>query len=141
MSAQAEVKAASDKFYAALNQMLNGDAGPLGDIWSHGPAVSTMHPIGGREVGWEQVKNSWEQVAKISGGGTVKLVDQIVQVYGDLAYELGVEDGGFKIAGKPVTLEGRVTNVYQRTNGSWKLIHHHADTSKAMIDVISGLAK
>src|ERR1700730_13947137 len=45
--------------------MLNGDAGSLGDIWSHSETVTTLHPIGGREVGWDQVRGSWEQVAQV----------------------------------------------------------------------------
>ena len=51
MTIEDEVRAASDKFYSALNRMLNGDASLLGDIWSHSATVTTMHPIGGREVG------------------------------------------------------------------------------------------
>ena len=30
-----EVRKASEQFYAALNSMINGNAGPLSDIWSH----------------------------------------------------------------------------------------------------------
>jgi hypothetical protein len=70
MTTEDEVRAASKQFYAALNYMLNGDAGPLADIRSHGPAVTTMHPIGGREVGWDEVRKSWEQVARIAKGGS-----------------------------------------------------------------------
>jgi hypothetical protein len=54
MATENDVRAASEKFYSALNRMLNGDAGPLGDIWSHSGTVATMHPIGGREAGWDQ---------------------------------------------------------------------------------------
>ena len=69
MAIEDEVRAASEKFYAALNRTLNGDAGPLGDIWSHSATVTTMHPIGGREVGWDQVRGSWEQLAQASHAG------------------------------------------------------------------------
>jgi hypothetical protein len=58
MAIENDVRGASEKFYSALNRMLNGDAGPLGDIWSHSATVTTMHPIGGREVGWDQVRGS-----------------------------------------------------------------------------------
>jgi hypothetical protein len=54
MSAEDEVRKASEQFYSALNRMLNGDAGPLADIWSHSASVTTLHPLGGREVGWEK---------------------------------------------------------------------------------------
>jgi hypothetical protein len=51
MSTETEIRKASEKFYQVLNRMLNGDAGLLADIWSHGTEVTTMHPIGRREVG------------------------------------------------------------------------------------------
>src|ERR1700741_5016260 len=91
MAIEDEVRAASDKFYSALNRMSNGDAGPMGEIWSHSTTVTTMHPIGGREVGWDQVRGSWEQVAQLATQGQVRLSDQFIQVAGDVAYELGVE--------------------------------------------------
>src|SRR6476469_6092364 len=126
MAIENDVRAASEEFYSALNRMLNGDAGPLGDIWSHSATVTTMHPIGGREVGWDQVRGSWEQVAKIVSGGQIKLEDQFVQIIGDMAYELGVEHGQYTLAGKPVAADYRVTNIYRR-DGAWKIVHHHAD--------------
>ena len=93
MTAQDEVRKASEKFYEGLNRMANGDASALTDIWSHSGDVTTMHPIGGREVGWDKVRESWEQVAKIASDGQIELRDQIIQVAGDMAYELGIENG------------------------------------------------
>jgi ketosteroid isomerase-like protein len=141
MQAEEEVRAASDKLYAALNRMLNGDAGSLTDIWSHGATVTTMHPIGGREVGWDQVKKSFEQVAQLTSAGKVKLSDQLIQVAGDLAYELGVEHARFTLAGQPVAGDCRVTNIYRRESGSWKVVHHHTDATPALLDVFSRLKK
>lgn len=137
MSIEDEVREASKQFYAALNRMLNGDAAPLADIWSHSAAVTTMHPIGGRQIGWDQVRESWEQLAPIATGGQVELRDQIIQVAGDLAYELGIEQGQAKLAGEQVTIEHRVTNIYRREAGGWKTVHHHTDVSPAMLDVLS----
>ena len=137
MSTENEVRKASEQFYAAVNRMLNGDAGPMADIWSHSAAVTTMHPIGGREIGWEQVRGSWEQVARFASEGQAKLGDQIIQVAGDVAYELGVEQAQFKLAGKQVTIKQRVTNIYRRESGGWKIVHHHTDVSPAMVDVLS----
>ncbi len=139
MTAEDEVRKASEQFYTALNRMLNGDAGPLADIWSHSAGVTTMHPIGGREVGWEKVRQSWEQVAQIASEGQVKLGDQIIQVVGDVGYELGAEQGQVKFAGQQVTIEHRVTNIYRREAGAWKIVHHHTDVSPAMLDVLSRL--
>jgi ketosteroid isomerase-like protein len=141
VSDEAEVREASKQFYAALNRMANGDAGPLADIWSHGAAVTTMHPIGGRQVGWDKIRGSFGRVAKLASEGKVKLANQIIHVAGDMAYELGVERGQLKLAGQKVSISDRVTNVYRREAGAWKIVHHHTDIAQAMIDVLSRLKK
>ena len=139
MSTEDEVRTASAQFYAALNRMANGDAGPLASIWSQGAGVTTMHPIGGREIGWDKVRGSFEQVAQIASEGRISLDDQVIRVVGDLAYELGYERGQAKFSGQQVTLDHRVTNIYCREAGSWKVVHHHADVSPAMLDVLNRL--
>ncbi|HUF57084.1 MAG TPA: nuclear transport factor 2 family protein [Thermohalobaculum sp.] len=128
-----EVRAASEKFYAALNSMLNGDATPMGGIWSHDAGVTTMHPVGGRETGWDDVRDTWERVAQVSSGGDVRLDEQEVRVAGDAAYESGVERGSYTLSGQEVAVEGRVTNIYRRDGGEWRIVHHHADVSREMI--------
>ena len=139
MSTENEVHKASEQFYAALNRMVKGDAGSLSEIWSHNADVTAMHPIGGRQVGWDKVRESFQQVAQIASEGKVKLEDQIIQATGDLAYELGVERGQATLAGQQVTLDQRVTNIYRRETGSWKIVHHHTDVSPAMLDVLKRL--
>src|SRR5512139_555520 len=49
-------------------------------------------------------------------------------VSGDLAYTVGYEHSSRSLDGGPVepsTL--RVTHVYRRENGEWKIVHRHAD--------------
>jgi ketosteroid isomerase-like protein len=139
MSTEAEVRKASEQFYAALNSMANGDPGSMADIWSHSATVTTMHPIGGREVGWDQVKGPWGQVSELASDGEIRLKDQLIQVSGDVAYEVGIEQGQFKLAGEQISVEHRVTNVYRREQGTWKIVHHHTDLSPAMLDILSRL--
>lgn len=139
MSTEAEVRAASTRFYEALNQLLGGDVSGMDAVWSHGATVSTMHPIGGREIGWEAVRASFAGVGQLAGGGHVRLDDQVTRVVGDLAYELGVERGQAKLAGEEVHIDGRVTNIYQREGGTWKLVHHHGDPSSSMLALLQKL--
>lgn len=139
MSTEDEVRKASEQFYAALNRMANGDSSPMEDVWSHSAAVTTMHPIGGREVGWDAVRASFEQVAQVASDGRLELKDQLIRVAGDVAYETGVEQGQLKLAGHEANIEHRVTNIYQRQAGAWKLVHHHTDTSQAMLDILGRL--
>jgi ketosteroid isomerase-like protein len=139
MAAEDEVRQASDRFYAALNSMANGDAGPMSAVWAHSADVTTMHPIGQREVGWEQVRPTWEQVASIASVGQVRLRDQLIRVGTDLAYEVGVEEGEITLAGERVAFNERVTNIYRREGGEWKIVHHHSDPSPAANDLLSRL--
>jgi ketosteroid isomerase-like protein len=139
MSRQDAVRKASKKFYAGLNLMAEGRRRAFEDIWAHGPAVTAMHPIGGRVEGWEAVRDSFDQVAGSASGGKIELRDQLIQVVGDMAYEVGVERGEFTMAGDRIEIEQRVTNVYRRQGDEWKMVHHHTDTSQAMIDVLNRL--
>jgi ketosteroid isomerase-like protein len=78
-------------------------------------------------------------VAKLASDGKVGLKDQLIQVAGDVAYEEGFEHGQFKLAGQEITIENRVTNIYRREAGAWKIVHHHVDISPAMLDVLGRL--
>ncbi len=139
MSSEDEVRTASRQLYSALNRMLNGDARPMAEVWSSGPDVTALHPNGGRLVGWDEVRTSIEQVAHAATDGDVRLEDQMIRVVGDVAYELGVEQGQCKLGGQNVTLEHRVTNIYRRQGGGWKLVHHHTDTSPALVEAFRKL--
>ena len=87
MSTENEIHKASDQFYEALNRMANGDADSMEDIWSHSDTVTALHPIGGRSIGWDNVREPFQQVAQIATEGHIRLDDQMIQVAGDLAYE------------------------------------------------------
>ena len=73
MAVEEEIQQASEQFYAALNRAINGDPGPIMEIWSHGSEVTTLHPLGGRQTGWEEVRASWEQVAQAFSEGQVSM--------------------------------------------------------------------
>lgn len=133
------VRAASDRFYEALEQMANGDASAMADAWSHADDVTTMHPIGGREVGYDAVAASFEGVAAAATGGEVRPSDRIVRVFGDLAYEMVTETASMTLGGQHVEGEYRATNVYHLEDGEWQIIHHHADTDEAFIEIVEGL--
>ncbi len=136
MDIEDEVRRASKLFYTGLNSMANGDSGPLAQAWSHATDVTTMHPIGGREIGWDAVRGSFEGVARLASTGKVELKDQLIHVVGDLAYEVGIEYGQFTLSGEKVSIEHRVTNIYRKEGGAWKIVHHHTDIAPQMIEVL-----
>ncbi len=138
-SAEDDVREASRKFYDALNRMANGKPRSFDDIWSQNPNVTTMHPIAGRQIGWEAVRNSFEQFAQIASRGTVVLKEQIIRVSGDMAYELGVEQGSVTLAGERADFDHRVTTIYRRDAGGWKIVHHHSDVDPRLVGALDRL--
>jgi ketosteroid isomerase-like protein len=139
MAIPAAVSKASKAFYSALNQMANGDASAMAGIWSHTKEATSMHPIGGREVGWTKIRGPWAQVAQLCSGGKVALKQQKINVSGTMACETGMETGHIIVAGSRIDINHRVTNVYRREGGSWKIVHHHTDLSQPMIDLLARL--
>ena len=139
MSTVDEVREASKKFYAGLNRMANGEKDALAIAWSNNGSVTAMHPIGGREVGWDAVGESFNQVAGLAEEGKIELKDQLIHELGDAAYEVGIEKAQFKLAGQEIKSEHRVTNIYKKDGGTWKMVHHHTDLSPAMIEVLQKL--
>lgn len=140
MSNEDGVREVSKRFYNGLTKMLDGDISVIDTVWSHDESVTTMHPIDGRDTGWDAVRNSFIQFSQAASSGTVGITDQVIRVHGDMAYEIGVESGQFKLAGQPITIKQRVTNVYKNEGGQWKMVHHHADTSQAMLEALKTLA-
>jgi ketosteroid isomerase-like protein len=122
------VRQASDRFYAALNRGINGDTSEMFDICSHADDVTTMHPLGGRQIGWSEVRTSWEMAAGAVDGGSVEVSDlQITLLGDDAAYTTGTENASATVGGTPVSISARCTNVYRREDGVWKVVHHHVD--------------
>ena len=139
MALEDEIRQASEQFYAALNDEINGDPGPIMEVWSHGSDVTAMHPLGGRETGWEEVRASWEQVAQAFSDGQVSIEDLVVvPLSDDVAYTLGTEQGQASLEDERVSIDWRVTNIYRREEGEWKMVHHHTDVSPALVEVLEG---
>jgi ketosteroid isomerase-like protein len=133
MSSEDKVRAVSRKFYSALSRM---DVSRQPDVWSQSDTVSTMHPMGGEQIGWSEVRRSFEEATGAMTDVHVELTDQMIQTGDDLAYEVGIERGRGKVAGQQIEFEHRVTNVYRREGGQWKMVHHHTDVSPAMAEIL-----
>jgi ketosteroid isomerase-like protein len=140
MAVEDEVRQVSDRFYGALNRLINGDAGPMLELWSHGPEVTTMHPLGGRQVGWDQVRDSWEQAAKAISNGKVEARDVKISVYGDVSVTTLTEHAEASVGKETLRFEVRATNVYRRENGSWRVVLHHGDLIPQVQDIVRRLA-
>jgi ketosteroid isomerase-like protein len=138
-STEDEVRQACDQYDAALNQLYNGDATLMMEVWSHSADVTALHPVAGRKLGWEQIRASWEQVAQLCSGGQAILRDPLIRVGTDLAYVVGTTEVHVTIAGEVISYESRVTRIFRREAGVWKCIHQHVDIAPALQAIINRL--
>src|SRR5919112_309933 len=137
MAVEDEVRQASEQFYAALNSTLNGDPGPMMEVWSHGADASAMHPFGSRSLGWEEVRASWEQAAQVISDGRVSdhqrgVEEEVVIPIGDDdAYTVGTERGQAKIGEELVRVDWRGGENSRREGGGREKGDHPTHVSPA----------
>ncbi len=113
---------------------MNGDAAPLGDISAKTSRVTFFSPAGGFEEGADHVfsiqKRSAEQFAP--GGGDTHLEVLQTGATTDIAYWVGLQRATATLRenNKTVPFNLRVTEIFRREGGEWKLVHRHADPWK-----------
>jgi ketosteroid isomerase-like protein len=97
-------------------------------MWSTKDPV-TLYGAGMSGSGWGQVSGIFRSIASRWSDCTDQRVEILAAgVSGDLAYTVELEHTSVSIDGAPVdpyTL--RVTQVYRREDGEWKVVHRHGD--------------
>lgn len=127
-SAEKEVLAANDKFYAALNTLFTGELSPMTAIWSHAKDVTYLGPVGGFQVGWDAVHKAWEAQAAMKLGGKLVATKMQVTAGKDLAVVSDIENGeNLNVKGESQKVSIRATNLFRKEDGQWKMIGHHVD--------------
>jgi ketosteroid isomerase-like protein len=110
---------------AASARFQSGDVAGMQNLYSDGETVTLFGALGGCAKGRTEVE-------KILRGAAANLArqrsvrDEVVSlvIEGKLAYCTGVE----KIRPAAEGLSDlRVTNIFRRENGAWRLLHRHAD--------------
>lgn len=122
------VEQANAEFYTSLNTMFTGDASPMQEIWSHADDVTYLGPAGDFLVGWNDVRDIWQEQADLKLGGKVEPYELRVTIGNDLAFTQCYEKGSNVDAdGRTVQVSIRATNLFRKENGTWKMIGHHTD--------------
>jgi len=120
--------------HAALREFPRGNAEPLKALFSTRDDVSLANPFGPPVSGWEQCARTMERAATFYRDGESLGFDTVARhVGGDMAYIVEVERYRARVGGGaemvPVAL--RVTTIFRREDGAWRISHRHADTITA----------
>jgi ketosteroid isomerase-like protein len=119
------------KQIAAETALRNGDVEPRLALWSRTDPVTVFGArISG--TGWDDVSAKFQTVASWFSDSTEFDFEVVAAgASGDLAYTVGYEHNRVKVEGQPRTYSLRVTHVYRREDGQWRIVHRHADIPPA----------
>jgi ketosteroid isomerase-like protein len=120
---------ALEEMTAAHTAMYNGNPDPIIDSWAASDEITLFGAAGPIEKGHKPVTDTMRWVgSRFTGADAVDVEHTVVASSGDLAYTVGFERGHVSVdGGPPRDMAVRVTQIYRRIDGEWKLMHRHAD--------------
>lgn len=112
----------------AGTRMTDGDWSLWHDKLSQREDVTLLGAYGAYVTGWADVQARFERTAAgYAGGGGHSTQQTIASWIGpDLACIVGIERHKTRLDGTPVTFRYRVTHLFRRENGGWKMVLRHA---------------
>jgi ketosteroid isomerase-like protein len=124
-----------DASHEALDAFVRGDSEPFKALYSHEADVSLANPFGPPVRGWSAAVHAMERAATHYREGRAVGFERMAGYTTPLlAYIVEMERIEAKIGGgediTPVTL--RVTTVFRPEDGTWKIVHRHADPIAAV---------
>jgi ketosteroid isomerase-like protein len=122
MSDSQAVQTANQAFYRAFEKR---DIEAMGAVWSKGTGSLCIHP--GRDAlkGWDDIRASWQTIFKHTDYLEIELELVTVEVSGNLAYVVVIENLLQVSRGRRVKARSLATNIFENMAQEWYLIHHH----------------
>lgn len=118
------------RFDQATERFMSGEAAPWKELVSRREDTTIMGAWGAWERGWPAVSRRYDWAARrFRDGARLRIERLSVGVGGDLACSVEIEHATVRLAGQeepsPMTL--RVTHIFRREDGAWRLDARHAD--------------
>ena len=113
---------------AADTALHNGDAAPRKALWSTTDPV-TLFGAAMMTTGWPEIEATFDWLAtRFSDCSSFDIEVVAADASGDLAYLVAFEHTTASIGGDPPAPYAlRVTTIFRREAGAWKVVHRHAD--------------
>jgi ketosteroid isomerase-like protein len=127
---ESDLAEAIDAYHGATNAFVRGDPEPQKRLYSRGDDATLANPLGPPARGRTEVEALLDRAASAVRDGEPILYERISEyATPDLAYIVEFERVRAKFAGsrelQPASL--RVTTIFRREDGGWKIAHRHAD--------------
>ena len=113
---------------AADTALHSGDAAPRIALWSRNDPVTVFGALLSK-TGWSEIAPVFEWLAsRFSNCESFEYEVMAAGASGDLGYIAGIERTTASVGdGAPEPYALRVTAVFRREDGEWKVVHRHAD--------------
>jgi ketosteroid isomerase-like protein len=130
MAALDDLDEVIEQSHLTLGEIVKGNPEPFKMVYSHREDVSLANPFGPPVRGWEQAAATIERAASNYKDGEIVGFENVARyVTPELAYIVEVERYKAKVGGgeelAPISL--RITSIFRREDGVWKIVHRHAD--------------
>ena len=118
-----------EQYHAALDILVRGNSEPFKALFSHADDVVLANPFGPAVAGWQNVSAGLHDASSRFSHGELSGHDRLASyVTTDLATIYEVERGTVSVSGGPVAdWVLRTTTTFRREDGTWKVVHRHAD--------------
>ena len=118
-----------EQYHLALGEFFKGNPEAAKKIFSHRDDVTLANPFGPPARGWEQVAETMERAASNYRDGEVRFETAAKYVTSGLAYTVEMKRCQAKVGGREdaASLALRVTTIFRPEEGTWKVVHRHAD--------------
>jgi ketosteroid isomerase-like protein len=119
------------QFEEGISRFINGDSSLWKQYVSRRDDVTLMGGWGAWEKGWNEAgpRYDWAAARFRESGAKVNVEYLSSAVSGDLAYTVAIERSQARLVDqdKPAPMALRVTHLFRKEDGVWKLVHRHAD--------------
>jgi len=123
----------------AEHALCRGDAGPRSGTWSQHDPVTLFGALVPLRRGWDEASETFRWLAaRFTDLHDYRFELVAAGASGDLAYTVGFEHKTVVADGEPTTYTLRVTHVYRREDGEWRIVHRHGDHPPAGKDGAPG---
>jgi ketosteroid isomerase-like protein len=126
----ADLAAVIEQYHRAAVPFVRGDCEPYKAVFSHHEDVSVGNPFGPFRRGWEEVSATIERASALYRDGEVIGFENLrTHVTPDLAYIVEVEHYRARMGGRSEVTDVvlRATSILRPEDGSWRVVHRHAD--------------
>lgn len=122
---KSEVLAANTQVEQAFSKL---DVKAIEATWAQDRSVSVIHPASKAPIlSWEAVQKSYADHPVRYKNFSVVMENPQVTVNGNTAWVVGTEKvSAHRTNGDPLDISALATNIFEKRNGKWLLVHHHA---------------